>query len=289
MNTLSDCISQTLTKFQFPHSLIKSYQYWHLLLRPQQVTLGSLVLVCKENTECYSSISAEAAKEQHMIVQEVEHCLKSRFNYSKINYLMLMLVDPAVHFHIIPRYQQPVYFNNNDYQDSDWPNPPNLGKSLIIEDKHFHSLLQTLRKDFAGEPHQASHTKPYNNIYTSGCFDLFHQGHLNILKKSKEIGEQLIVGVSTDELIEKEKGKNPLIPFEERKAIIESIRYVDKVIPQHDKNKQNVVDKYQIDAITVGSDWKGKYPKVSCEMVYFDYTPSVSSSQLKADIFSSTD
>ena len=100
-------------------------------------------------------------------------------------------------------------------------------------------------------------------------------------KKTKQLCDYLIVGVSTDELIIQSKGRPPLIPFEERISILESNRYVDEVIPQVDKNKQKVVDEYRIDAISVGSDWKGKYPSVTCEMVYFDYTPNVSSTVLK--------
>ncbi|MBR9728630.1 adenylyltransferase/cytidyltransferase family protein [Shewanella intestini] len=118
-------------------------------------------------------------------------------------------------------------------------------------------------------------------MYTSGCFDIFHQGHLNILKKTKELCDYLIVGVSTDELIIKSKGRPPIIPFDERISILEANRFVDEVIPQVDKNKQDIVDQYNIDAISVGSDWKGKYPAVTCEMVYFDYTPNVSSTVLK--------
>ena len=82
----------------------------------------------------------------------------------------------------------------------------------------------------------------YSRIYTSGCFDIFHYGHLNILERSKEICDFLIVGVSTDELIEKEKGQKPIIPFKERFKIIEAIKYVDKAIPQIDKNKQRIVE-----------------------------------------------
>ena len=118
-------------------------------------------------------------------------------------------------------------------------------------------------------------------MFTSGCFDIFHQGHLNILKKTKALCDHLIVGVSTDELIIKDKGRPPIIPFEERISVLEAIKYVDEVIPQVDKKKQKIVDDYSIDAISVGSDWKGKYPHVSCEMVYFDYTPNVSSTVLK--------
>lgn len=122
---------------------------------------------------------------------------------------------------------------------------------------------------------------PYKRMYTSGCFDFFHYGHLNIFKRSKEMCDFLIVGVSTDELIEKEKGKRPVIPFEERFKVIQSIRYVDQVIPQVDKNKQQIVDQYDIDAISVGDDWKGKFPKTSCKVEYLPYTKSVSSTILK--------
>ena len=90
-----------------------------------------------------------------------------------------------------------------------------------------------------------------------------------------------MVGVSTDELIISEKGKPPVIPFEERVAMVQSITGVDEVVPQVDKNKQRIVDENGIDAISVGSDWKGRYPKVSCNMEYFDYTPSVSSTLIK--------
>lgn len=124
-------------------------------------------------------------------------------------------------------------------------------------------------------------TKKYNKMYTSGCFDIFHYGHLNILKRSKEMCGYLIVGVSTDELIEKEKGRLPVIPFEERIKLVKAISYVDEVIPQVDKNKQRIVDEYNIDAISVGDDWKGRFPKTTCPVEYVTYTASVSSTILK--------
>ena len=123
--------------------------------------------------------------------------------------------------------------------------------------------------------------KKYKIMYTTGCFDIFHYGHLNILSKSKELCQKLIVGVSTDELILKEKGKLPVIPFLERVKIVESIKYVDMVVPQTNKNKQEAIDKYNVDAISVGDDWKGRYPKTSCQIEYFTYTPNVSSTILK--------
>lgn len=128
---------------------------------------------------------------------------------------------------------------------------------------------------------QIKEKSKYTRMYTSGCFDIFHFGHLNILAKSKELCDYLIVGVSTDELIEKEKGKRPVIPFEERMKVVQAIGLVDEVIPQTDKDKQRIVDVHRIDAISVGDDWKGRYPKVSCAMEYFPYTANVSSTILK--------
>lgn len=275
-------LNTTLSKFGYPDNLIKTYNYWHVLLRPGQVTLGSLVLICKEDVFQYSDISENAAKEQKQVVSDIEKVLKKRFNFSKINYLMLMMVDPAVHFHVIPRYDSPVIFCEKQFEDTSWPSPPNLKSVLSLDDIYREELLSTLKADFAllSVP-DISSGKKYNRMYTSGCFDIFHQGHLNILKKTKQLCDYLIVGVSTDELIVESKGRPPLIPFEERISILESNRYVDEVIPQVDKNKQKVVDEYGIDAISVGSDWKGKYPSVTCEMEYFDYTPNVSSTVLK--------
>ena len=121
----------------------------------------------------------------------------------------------------------------------------------------------------------------YHKMYTSGCFDIFHYGHLNILQKSKALCDYLLVGVSTDELIKKEKGKHPIIPFEERVKVIEAIKYVDEVIPQFDKNKQRVVNEHNIDAISVGDDWRGRFPQTNCPIEYLTYTESVSSTILK--------
>ncbi len=277
----------TLKKFGYPESLIRSYQYWHVLLRPAQPTLGSLVLICKENVSHYADISKSAMQEKHQLIGDIESVLSKRFNYSKINYLMLMMVDPAVHFHVLPRYEHAVEFCDKEFADESWPGPPDITADLSLDNIYHQELLKTLRNDFTSlcgtdtTIKVGQEGKKYARMYTSGCFDIFHQGHLNILKKTKELCDYLIVGVSTDEVIIQSKGRPPLIPFEERISILEANRYVDEVIPQISKNKQAIVDQYNIDAISVGSDWKGKYPPVSCDMVYFDYTPNVSSTVLK--------
>ena len=126
--------------------------------------------------------------------------------------------------------------------------------------------------------------------YTTGVFDMFHIGHLNILKKAKYQCDYLIVGVSTDELVEKEKNKTPIIPYEERFEIVKSIKYVDHVVPQADKNKMEAWKKYGFNRMFVGSDWKGTpvwakleeaFTPLGVEIVYFDHTDGISSTILR--------
>lgn len=126
--------------------------------------------------------------------------------------------------------------------------------------------------------------------YTTGVFDMFHIGHLNILRRAKEQCDFLIVGVSTDELVKSEKNKTPIIPFENRCKIVEAIKYVDKVVPQVDKNKFEAWEKYKFDKMFVGSDWKGtetwnrfeeQLKPMGVKIVYVDYTEGISSSIIR--------
>ncbi len=126
--------------------------------------------------------------------------------------------------------------------------------------------------------------------YTTGVFDMFHIGHLNILKRAKENCDYLIVGVSTDDLVKKYKNKSPVIPFEERKAIVESIKYVDEVVPQTSMDKFDAWEKIRYNKLFHGNDWKGstmyngfeeKLHKVGVEIVYFPYTQGTSSTLIK--------
>jgi glycerol-3-phosphate cytidylyltransferase len=270
---------ETLKKFQYPKTLLKEYNSWILLLRPQQVTLGSLVLVSKSKEKSFRELSSVSYQELSFIFKDIEFLLKDFLQCQQVNYLSLMMVDPQVHFHIIPRYDQIKTWDLVEFQDKSWPHPPNLSEYNKIDLEVFARLREALKKELAEKS-----TKKYRNVYTTGVFDLLHPGHINILKKSKELAEHLIVGVSTDELVLKEKDKLPAIPFEQRVEMLESLRFVDEVIPQKDKNKESIVEKYEIEAITVGSDWKGRYPTVSCDLMYFDYTSSVSSTLLRERI-----
>ena len=131
--------------------------------------------------------------------------------------------------------------------------------------------------------------KEFKIGYTTGVFDLFHVGHLNILKKAKEKCQYLIVGVTTDELVSY-KGKTAIIPHNERMAIVESIRYVDKVITQDNMDKLSAWEKYKFDVMFVGSDWKGtdkwntieaEFKKIGVDVIYFPYTLHTSSTKLR--------
>ena len=126
--------------------------------------------------------------------------------------------------------------------------------------------------------------------YTTGVFDMFHIGHLNILKRAKAQCDYLIVGVSTDELVQHDKNKTPIIPFADRCAIVEAIKYVDKVVPQSDKNKYAAWERYHFNKMFVGSDWKGteawnrfeaQLAPVGVEIIYLDHTEGISSTILR--------
>lgn len=135
--------------------------------------------------------------------------------------------------------------------------------------------------------------KQYKIGYTTGVFDLFHVGHLNILKKAKESCEYLIVGVSTDELVMEYKDKQPVIPYAERVEIVKGIKYVDKVVPQITREKYVAWEHLLFDVMFVGDDWKGNalfnelekdFKRVGVDIVYFPYTKGVSSTIVKRKI-----
>ena len=129
--------------------------------------------------------------------------------------------------------------------------------------------------------------------YTTGVFDMFHIGHLNILRRAKEQCDFLIVGVTADELCFKRKHKYPIINESDRMAIVEAIRYVDKVVPQVDMDKIRPVKEFGVNVVFVGSDWKGteawdnyehEFEKEGCSVVYLSHTEGISSSILREKI-----
>jgi glycerol-3-phosphate cytidylyltransferase len=129
-------------------------------------------------------------------------------------------------------------------------------------------------------------------VYTSGTWDLFHIGHLNILEKSAALGDKLIVGVSTDELIYSYKGIKPVIPFEERMRIIEAIGVVSKVVPQEILTDIRQLKEFDVDIVTIGDDWRNKYleglewmkSQPDKQVVYLPYTGGISTTSIKKTI-----
>lgn len=123
-------------------------------------------------------------------------------------------------------------------------------------------------------------------VITYGTFDLLHYGHINLLKRAKELGDYLIVAISTNEFNEI-KGKKCYFTYEERKRLVESIRYVDLVIPEENwEQKIDDIKEFKVDTFVIGDDWEGKFDflKGYCEVVYLPRTPEVSTTKIKNDL-----
>lgn len=123
-------------------------------------------------------------------------------------------------------------------------------------------------------------------VITYGTFDMLHYGHINLLKKAKALGDYLIVALSTDEFNEI-KGKRCYFPFEERKKLLQAIRYVDLVIPE--KNWEQKIDnivEFKVNTFVIGDDWQGKFDflKEYCEVIYLPRTPEISTTKIKQDL-----
>ncbi len=125
-------------------------------------------------------------------------------------------------------------------------------------------------------------------IITYGTFDLLHYGHINLLRRAKELGDYLIVALSTDEFNWNEKSKKCYFTYEQRKALLEAVRYVDLVIPETCwEQKCTDVHEYHADVFVIGDDWKGKFDFLEDEgidVVYLSRTPEISTTQIKSDL-----
>lgn len=131
--------------------------------------------------------------------------------------------------------------------------------------------------------------------YTTGVYDLFHVGHLNLLRRAADQCDQLIVGVTTDELCLARKGKQPIVPFAERVEIVQAIRYVHRVVPQASMDKMEAWYTHRFDRVFVGNDWQGtpqwetyeaQFAEVGVDVVYFPYTVTTSSTVLRERVLS---
>ncbi len=124
--------NQTAVRFGYPDTLIREYDHWLVLLREPQPTLGSLILCEKSDATEFANISTASFQEMSVVVGDIERALKAAFSYEKINYLMLMMVDPNVHFHVIPRYSEPQSACGLTIADPGWPVVPQLGVAQEI-------------------------------------------------------------------------------------------------------------------------------------------------------------
>lgn len=146
---MANNINETMRKFGFPDTIVAETDRWAVLLRPQQATLGALVLACREPVKALSEVSPEAFAELHGLVARAERMLKAEFAYDKINYLCLMMVDPDVHFHVLPRYAGERQFDGMSFADPGWPGVPNLGHAPTLQPATRQALLDALRRRWA--------------------------------------------------------------------------------------------------------------------------------------------
>jgi diadenosine tetraphosphate (Ap4A) HIT family hydrolase len=134
-----------MRKFGAPATSIHSYKHWNVLLRPAQVTLGSLVLAAYEPARALSELSRESFAELAQVVADIERALKRAFSYDKINYLLFMMVDPDVHFHVIPRYATERTFATAKFMDPGWPGVPDMAGKNHLDDATFGQILGHIR------------------------------------------------------------------------------------------------------------------------------------------------
>jgi diadenosine tetraphosphate (Ap4A) HIT family hydrolase len=140
---------QTLEKFGYPHSLIKDYAHWCVLMRPAQATLGALVLCSKHDATALGNLPPEAYAELQRCTSHIEAALQRFRPYDKINYLALMMIDPQVHFHVLPRYANVQEFAGHLFPDSGWPGVPDLNSATKFDDTAQKSLQAALLDAFA--------------------------------------------------------------------------------------------------------------------------------------------
>ena len=140
----------TAVKFGFPVTVVAETGSWLVQVRPQQPALGSLVLVCKEPVKAFAEASPQAFAELKQVIAGVEAALTAFTAYDRINYLMLMMVDPDVHFHVIPRHEAPRQFGGRTFTDAGWPGPPALGQAVALEGEALDALVAAIRKAWTG-------------------------------------------------------------------------------------------------------------------------------------------
>ena len=136
----------TMQSFGWPDTTIAELEHWVVALRPAQPTLGSLVVICKQPVQAFSDVDQAGFAEFGLVVHAVERMLRRVVDYDKINWLMLMMVDPDVHFHAIPRHADPRMIAGLEKADAGWPGPPAVGEAVTPDDKVAGELLRDLKE-----------------------------------------------------------------------------------------------------------------------------------------------
>ena len=136
----------TMTKFGFPDTLVADYQHWCVLLRPAQATLGALVLACKDDARAFADIPGPAFAELAVATRAIERSLAAFRAFDRINYLMLMMVDPDVHFHVLPRYSTAQDYRGTTFEDAGWPAVPDLSRAVTLDPETRDRLVADLRR-----------------------------------------------------------------------------------------------------------------------------------------------
>ena len=145
-------MNETIRRFGYPATLIREYAHWVVLLRPAQPALGSLILAAKGEATSFAELTPEAFAELRRAVAEVELALGEAVRFEKINYLMLMMVDPHVHFHVLPRYDGERSACGVTVEDVGWPKTPALGEAVTLEPEQIRALAEWLRSDWPTAP-----------------------------------------------------------------------------------------------------------------------------------------
>jgi len=142
-------VNATIEKFGYPATLVAEYAHWLVLLRPAQPTLGSLVLAARSDATAFGDLLGEAHAELKQATAAIEQALRALVAYEKLNYLMLMMVDPHVHFHVIPRYEGERSFEGASFADAGWPGPPELSAAVKLDETTRDRLRERLREAWA--------------------------------------------------------------------------------------------------------------------------------------------
>lgn len=142
-------MNATIRKFGHPATLLREWDHWVVLLRPAQPTLGSMVLAAKSEATAFADLPPAAFAELALATHAIEHVLSGFVRYAKLNYLMLMMVDPHVHFHVIPRYEGARNWGGMAFPDKGWPAVPALGEAVALDGGQRDMLVGELRAAFA--------------------------------------------------------------------------------------------------------------------------------------------